>query len=202
MLRLQMKYIILSSIVLIITGCASNEIKKGAIEGDLFVSKSNFLEFPFYKEIEELDSIPNDGECLTEQCNQFILNGRPYYKAVLLNEDIYANYLIGIWSGGDCVSDQWVMDTEGNFNSYYPLDGSDYRWSGKYFFKDNTYIEDGEDSEGGKEWNEAHLYYVPENGLLIYKGTKSFDSFNEDGSIKYIYYSGPDFYYFRRCDRP
>lgn len=77
-----------------------------------------------------------------------------------------------------------------------------YKWSGKYLFKDTTYIEDGTNSQGGKGWNEAHLYYVPEIELLIYKGTKSFDSFNKNGCIKYAYYTGPDFYYFRRCGKP
>ena len=197
-----MKYIILISIILANVGCATNDIKTVEARGDLFVSKDNFLEFPFYKEIDEFDSIPAEAKCSTEECDEFDLFGKLYYKAVLLSEGNNTDYAVGIWSGGNCVSDQWSMDINGNFISQYPLDDGMYKWSGKYFFKGKKYIEDGVDSQGGKEWNEAYLYYVPENGMLIYKGIRSFDSFNKDGSIKYTHYSGPDFYYFRRCGRP
>jgi hypothetical protein len=197
-----MKYTILISIILASVGCATSDIKPNDAKDTLFVSKNNFLEFPFYKEIDELYSVPNGGKCTTEECNEFVASDKLYYKAVLLNGNNYTDYLIGVWSGGDCITDQWSMNTSGNFSSHYPLDGGIYEWSGKYSFKDKTYIEDGADSKGDKEWNEAHLYYVPATELLIYKGTKSFDSFNTDGSIKYIYYTGPDFYYFRRCDKP
>lgn len=197
---MDVKKIVLFFVFLAIVSCATIKITAEELNGSLLVSKTNFLEFPFYKEGDELTSIPVGAKCTGEECNELSISNRLYYRAVLLDNENYKGFLPGVWSGGDCNNDRWSMDDNGKFESYYPTDDGEYKWSGKYYFNSAIYIEDGVDSQGGKEWNEARLYYVPATRVLIYKGTKGFESFNADGSINYTHYKGPDYYYFRRCD--
>jgi len=98
------KDILIIFVVVLLAGCASNRVADRKEVGDLWVSKGNFLEFPYYKETKEL--------------------------------------------------------------------------------------------------NEAYLYYLPSIQKLIYKGIKSFESYRENGTVEYTYYSGPDFFYFKHCGKP
>jgi hypothetical protein len=176
-----------------LTGCASTSSE------DVWVSQDNFLEPPAYQELIELESKPSDAVCNNKECNKAVSSSDTLYRAILLNEDNYSEYLIGVWSGGDCLNDRWLADNNDQFDSQYPLDDGMYAWSGNYFFNGSVYVEDGINADGGKEWNEAYLYFLPETGLLIYKGIKNFESYNQDGSINYTYYDGSDFFYFKRC---
>ena len=166
---------------------------------DLFVYEGNFLEFPNYKEIGELNEIPKDSTCEDPECLSFVSEGKRYFKTFLLNQSNYEKIAIGDWSGGDCEVDLWSMDNEGNLRSHYPLDGEIYSWEGTYKFTDQLYLEDAINNDGEIEKNEAKLYYLPKYAVIIYKGTRSLESIDEQGKENYIYYEGPDFFYFKKC---
>ncbi|MDI9246954.1 hypothetical protein [Marinobacter sp. CHS3-4] len=164
---------------------------------DLWVSKGNFGELPFYTERDERKKI--DG-CSGEVCETGLILKKTYFKANLVSNESDLKKLFGVWTGGDCQSDTWKLKKDGGFASKYPLEGEIYSWSGSYFLEQGVYVEEGKNNKGEREYNEAYLYYVPAKDLLIYKGLRGFDGYDQHGNEKFVEFSGPDFYYFRRCD--
>ena len=197
-----MKSIFIIVVVILLAGCASSRVVDRMDVGDLWVSKDNFLESPLYMEVHEFSDKPDEATCHSSECNSITYNEAIFYRAILMKESNYQSYLLGIWSSGNCVDDHWFVGTDDSFSSHYPQDGGMYSLSGTYSFNRDVYIEDGFNGDNGKEINEVYLYYLPSTGMLIYKSIKSFDSYREDGSIKYMTYSGPEYFYFQRCKSP
>jgi len=76
-----------------------------------------------------------------------------------------------------------------------------YAWQGKYFILDSVYIEDGINNDDEQEWNEAHIYYVPERDQLIYKGLRGIEGYDGFGSSVLAEFEGLDCFYYKRCSQ-
>lgn len=195
-----MKYFLL--IVALASSMVFASEDKGRLEApkEIWVSGDNFMELPHYQAIQEINDRPTGASCLSDSCNKAMIDEEVFYRAILLSNDNYSARLVGAWTGSTCDNDWWKLDDAGFFDSSYPLDGEAYSWHGEYLFKDGRYIEEGVNDDGEKELNEAYLYFVPDTEVVIYKGVRSFESYNEDGSINYLYYRDDDFLYFDKCE--
>ena len=166
-------------------------------QADLWAWKGNFEELPFYTEIDERTVITG---CSGDICEEGALFKKIYLRANLVSDKLELAKIFGTWSGGDCKSDTWRLQRDGKFASKFPLEGEIYSWSGNYSLANGIYIEEGKNNKGDREYNEANLYYVPAKDVIIYKGLRGLNGYDENGNEKFVEYSGPEFYYFRRCE--
>lgn len=160
----------------------------------LWVSQSNFEDFPLYVEKEYLLTLPEWLQCDPAECTEIEMEGKKYFYSFLVTNKNYKNLLIGTWTGDECSTDYWRMNADGDFQSAYPLEGKTYSWEGQFTLDSTSYIEKGINNSKKREHNEAWLYYVPKLEVLIYKGTKSLDS----DTGEYIYYDD-GYVYFKKC---
>ena len=133
--------------------------EKSDFRKEIWIPEDNFLNPPNYMDKVELTSRPASSQCVNELCNSVVVDQKQYYRATAIDSLNYKKYLVGKWTGGDCLTDFWIARENNTFRSQYPDENGLYAWQGNYEFVDHVYHEIGVNSKSNTPENsKAYLY--------------------------------------------